>query len=78
MKIEIITPERSLFKGDANLVQLPGIDGSFEILNSHAPLVSALKKGDVRLVQDQGKEQLIPIEGGVIQVKDNQILILAE
>lgn len=78
MKIEIITPERSLFEGEADLVQLPGIDGSFEILNSHAPLVSALKKGDVRIVPNQGKEQLIPIEGGIIQVKDNHILILAE
>ena len=45
MKIEIITPEKRLFEGEADLVQLPGIDGLFEILNNHAPMISALGKG---------------------------------
>ena len=78
MNVEITTPEKTLFIGDAELVQLPGIDGSFEILNNHAPLVSVLKKGNVRMKFSSKKEKLIPIESGVIQVKDNVVLILAE
>ena len=45
MNLEIITPDKTIYKGEADLVQLPGIDGSFEILNNHAPLISALVKG---------------------------------
>jgi len=44
MELEIVTPDKTIFKGEADLVQLPGIDGSFEILSNHAPLISVLKK----------------------------------
>ena len=49
MQVEIITPDTEIFKGEATLIQLPGIDGSFEILNNHAPLISALRKGKIKL-----------------------------
>lgn len=77
MILEIITPDKTIYKGNAELVQLPGIDGSFEILNNHAPLISALKKGQVKVKLD-GAENLYDINGGIIEVLDNKILILAQ
>ena len=78
MELEIITPEKDLFKGEVDLVQLPGIDGSFEILNNHAPLISVLKKGKIKIMDDQKKEQFFEVNGGVIEVLKNKVLILAE
>ena len=79
MKVDIITPDTTLFSGDqVELVQLPGIDGSFEVLNDHAPLISILKKGRVKLQNKGEKEQYFEINGGVIEVLSNKILILAE
>lgn len=48
MKIEIITPDKRLYNGDTDLVQLPGIDGLFEILNNHAPMIAALGAGKIK------------------------------
>lgn len=79
MKVDIITPDSTLFSGDqVVLVQLPGIDGSFEILNDHAPLISILKKGKIKLQNKNEKEQYFDISGGVIEVLSNKVLILAE
>ncbi len=78
MKIQIITPDKTLFEGDADLVQLPGLDGSFELLKNHAPLISALKKGKVKIKSNEEKEQFFEIRGGVVEVIKNKVLILAE
>lgn len=78
MTLEILTPDISLWKGEATLVQLPGTDGSFEILNNHAPLIAVLKKGKVRIVTPDKNTQFIEIEGGIIEVLNNNIIILAE
>ena len=78
MKLEIITPSSTLFAGEVSLVQLPGIDGLFEILKSHAPLVSALKEGRVKVVDDQNQTQFFDIRGGVVEVSQDKILLLAE
>jgi F-type H+-transporting ATPase subunit epsilon len=79
MKVDIITPDSTLFSGDqVELVQLPGIDGSFEILNDHAPLISILKQGRIKLQNKGEREQYFEIRGGVIEVISNKILILAE
>lgn len=78
MKLEIITPTSTLFTGDVSLVQLPGIDGLFEILKSHAPLVSALKEGRVKVVDDKDQEQFFDIRGGVVEVSHDKVLLLAE
>lgn len=78
MKLEIITPSSTLFTGEVSLVQLPGIDGLFEILKSHAPLVSALKEGRVKVVDDQNQEQFFDIHGGVVEVSKDKVLLLAE
>ena len=76
MKLEIITPDEKIFEGEATGVKVPGINGSFEVLDHHAPLVSALEKGEVRI---NGKEsQHLEIDGGVIEVLNNEVIILAE
>lgn len=79
MQVEIITPDKEIFSGEAALVQLPGIDGSFEILNNHAPLISALKEGKIKLKKTkEGSPEFFEINGGVIEVLNNKVLILAE
>lgn len=77
MDLEILTPEKTIYKGDASLVQLPGIDGLFEILNNHAPLISVLSEGKVKIkVGDEFK--YFDINGGVVEVMNNKTLVLAE
>ncbi len=78
MKLEIRTPSQFVFTGDVSLVQLPGIDGLFEVLEHHAPLVAALQKGRVKIEDDAHQAQFFDINGGVAEVLDNQILVLAE
>ena len=78
MRLEIITPTSTLFSGDVTLVQLPGIDGLFEILPSHAPLVSALKEGRVKIEDGQNEPQFYDIRGGVVEVSHDKVLLLAE
>ena len=80
MKVEIITPDSTIFTGEnVRLVQLPGIDGSFEVLNNHAPLISVLQKGKIKLInKGEKEEQFFEINGGVIEVLNNKILVLAE
>lgn len=77
MKLEIITPSQEIYSGEASLIQLPGIDGLFEILNLHAPLIAALKKGKIK-VDNQGNIEYFEINGGVVEVLKNKVLILAE
>ena len=76
--MEIITPTSTMFSGDVTLVQLPGIDGLFEILPSHAPLVSALKEGRVKIEDGQNEPQFYDIRGGVVEVSHDKVLLLAE
>ena len=78
MKIEIITPDKTVFSGEADVVQLPGKDGSFEILNNHAPIISVLQKGKIKIVDSEKKEAFFEVNGGVIEVIKNKVLILAE
>lgn len=78
MQVEIINPDEQIFSGEADLVQLPGKDGSFEILNNHAPLISVLRKGKVKIVGQDKKAVYFEINGGVIEVLNNKILILSE
>ncbi|MBQ6683515.1 MAG: F0F1 ATP synthase subunit epsilon [Bacteroidales bacterium] len=78
MKVKITKPDSTLFEGDAKLIQLPGTGGLFEILNNHAPIISALKKGTVRLVTEQNETQTFDIRGGVAKGQNNDILILVQ
>ena len=78
MKLEIITPDKTVYSGEVKLIQLPGIDGSFEILQNHAPLISILKEGSIRIKDSSKKEEHFEVNGGVIEVLKNKVLILAE
>lgn len=78
MQLEIITPAETLFNGEASIVQLPGMDGLFEILERHAPLIATLQKGRVKIVDANQQTQYLDIRGGVAEVLENRVLILAE
>lgn len=77
MNVEIITPDKKVFAGEATAVTFPGTNGSFQVLNDHAPIVSTLGKGAV-VVDNAGNKQTFVVDGGVVEVLKNQILVLAE
>ncbi|MBI4648338.1 MAG: ATP synthase F1 subunit epsilon [Bacteroidia bacterium] len=78
MMLEIITPEKKIFEGNIRLLQLPGTLGSFEILNNHAPIISTLAQGTIKVITDENEEVFFEIHGGVIESNNNKIIILAE
>jgi F-type H+-transporting ATPase subunit epsilon len=93
MILEIVSPEAQLFSGEVTSVTLPGIDGSFQILNNHAPIVSVLKKGVVKIAASKFeiKKEVaskftkindqnydLEIESGTIEMKENKIIVLAD
>ncbi len=78
MKIEIITPQETIFEGEGEGIQLPGTDGLFEILKNHAPMIYMLKKGKVRITDKQKNRRYIDINGGVVDVKENVVKVLAD
>jgi F-type H+-transporting ATPase subunit epsilon len=77
VKLEIITPEKRLFDGKVKLVQVPGAKGSFEILKNHAPIISTLTQGKVKVITEADKQEFFDIVSGIIEVKANSITILA-
>ncbi len=78
MKIEIITPDRKVFEGDIKSIRVPGKKGSFQVLKDHAPIISTLDNGTVIMVDQEDREKRFEIDGGVIEVKMNKIILLAE
>jgi len=78
MKVEIITPDHKVFEGDIKSIRVPGKKGSFQVLKDHAPIISTLENGPVIIVDMAGKETIFEINGGVIEVRMNKIILLAE
>lgn len=96
MLLEIITPEVKLFAGIADAVQFPGKDGSFQVLNGHAPIISALTKGVIKIdlsedhkkfddltgtiVHDPSKDKVLNVEinGGIVEMLNDKVIVLAE
>jgi F-type H+-transporting ATPase subunit epsilon len=80
MELEILTPEKKLFSGEVYGIQLPGISGSFEILEKHAPLVSALKNGKIKVLNDKSGSNVTnySIKSGFIEVLNNKVTVLVE
>ncbi|KYP16507.1 ATP synthase F1 subunit epsilon [Flavihumibacter sp. CACIAM 22H1] len=80
MNLEILTPERKLYSGDVYGVQLPGVDGLFEVLEKHAPMVSALKAGKLKVLKDkqQSDTEQFSIQGGFVEVFQNKVTVLVE
>ena len=92
MYLEIVTPEAVLFSGEVTSVAVPGADGEFQMLDNHAPILSSLVKGSIKVYGDINPEEEVAdkfskgdngathvtIESGVIEMKDNKIIILAD
>lgn len=89
MILEIITPEASLFKGEVSSVSLPGLDGVFQVLNNHAPIISSLRKGELRFetntsveanahLEVSGTSVSVQIKGGVAELNNQKLIVLAE
>ena len=77
MHLDIISPDKKIFSGEATYVGVPGIDGSLGILNGLAPMISTLKKGEI-LVRTSDGEETLAINGGVLEVLKDKVIILAE
>ncbi len=77
MYIEIITPDKKVFEGEVESAVFPGGDGSFQVLNDHAPMISALGKGPITYRNKQGEHQ-VKVDGGVVEILNNKITVLAE
>lgn len=77
MRLEIVTAERSVYAEDVSIVVAPGIDGELGILPSHAPLLTALKPGEIRVVKE-GEESFISVGGGFMEVMGNKVIVLAD
>ena len=91
MYLEIVSPEATLFAGEVTSVTVPGINGEFQMLKDHAPIVSLLQKGKVKIdgdvsidetheakfIKEDGKT-ILPITSGTIEMKDNKIIVLAD
>lgn len=78
MTLEILTPEKKIYSGDVYGVQLPGITGLFEVLDKHAPLVSALGKGNLKILKSKNDFENYTILGGFVEVLNNKATVLIE
>jgi F-type H+-transporting ATPase subunit epsilon len=78
MLLEIIAPDQNLYSGEVDLVQVPGSKGSFQILRNHAPIISTLDQGIIKIVDQKGGVRFFEVDGGVIEAKNNKIIVLAE
>jgi F-type H+-transporting ATPase subunit epsilon len=78
MTLEILTPEKKIFSGEVYGVQLPGITGLFEVLDKHAPLVSALSKGKLKILKDKTATSAYTIQSGFVEVINNKTTVLVE
>lgn len=78
MQLDILTPEQNIYSGNVYGIQLPGIQGSFEILESHAPIIATLGKGKMKILKDKNTTELFEISGGFVEVLNNKASVLIE
>ena len=78
MTLEILTPDKTIYQGEVTSVTVPGTLGSFEVLKDHAPIISTLEDGKVIIRTGNKAEEILFITGGVVEVLDNKIIVLAE
>ncbi len=78
MNLEILTPEKLIFKGEVYGVQMPGVTGLFEVLDKHAPVVSALKDGKLKVLKDKHTTITYIINSGFVEVLNNHVSVLVE
>ena len=75
MIVEILTPDKTLFSGEAEVVTLPGMSGSLQILKNHAPMIANLNKGTLSIKSSEGKQQF-EVNGGLVEVLKNKVIVL--
>lgn len=78
MQLDIISPDESIFSGEVDYVQLPGTDGLFGVLKNHAPLISTLSAGKINIKDNNSEEQSFAINGGLVEVLKNKVIVLVE
>ncbi|MEN9340393.1 MAG: hypothetical protein RIQ62_1705 [Bacteroidota bacterium] len=78
MHLDILTPEKKIFNGDVYGVMLPGVEGYFELLDNHAPIVAALGKGQLKILRDKTNTEVYSIEGGFVEMNSNKTIVLIE
>jgi F-type H+-transporting ATPase subunit epsilon len=78
MKLIVLTPGKKVFEGAITSVKVPGVGGQFEVLNNHAPIVSALSAGDVRIIEKGGASRTFKITQGFIEVLRNEVALLVQ
>ncbi|HRZ43444.1 MAG TPA: ATP synthase F1 subunit epsilon [Bacteroidales bacterium] len=77
MQLTIISPDQQLYEGTVTLVQFPGTEGSFEVLPGHTRMIVTLGAGEIRIVQSDQKTIKVSVKGGVVEIKDDRLLVLA-
>jgi len=77
MQLDIVTPDEQIYSGAIKLVKLPGVDGSFEILKNHAPLISTLEKGKIKIIEESNEIKYFEINDGVVEVQNDKVIVLA-
>lgn len=78
MHLEILTPGGKTYSGEVMGVQLPGVTGSFEVLDKHAPIVAALRSGRLKVLLNKNTNENFDIEGGFVEVLDNRVTVMVE
>jgi len=78
MQLDILTPEHKVYSGTVYGIQLPGIEGSFEILDKHAPMIASLGKGKMKIIKDKNNTEQYEISAGFVEVLDNRATVLIE
>ena len=78
MQLDILTPEHKVYSGKVYGIQLPGTEGSFEILENHAPIIAALGKGKMKVLKDKNSTETYEISGGFIEMMNNKASVLIE
>ena len=92
MFLEIVSPEATLFAGEVSSVTVPGVNGEFQMLTNHAPVVSLLQQGEVKIegnieleeeyadkfTTDSSGKTILAISSGTIEMKDNKVIVLAD
>jgi F-type H+-transporting ATPase subunit epsilon len=78
MQLEILSPEQKVFSGNVYGIQLPGIEGSFEVLENHAPIIATLGKGKLKIIKDKNTHEMYDITGGFVEVLNNKASVVVE
>lgn len=78
MQLDILTPEHKVYSGNVYGIQLPGIEGSFEILDHHAPIIATLGNGKMKIIKDKNTTEIYEIAGGFVEVINNKASVLIE